>query len=82
MNNHARLSRKATTPSFLLALWLAPLATVWAAELIVYPPVPGLAPSAHYLVRVRPAGEGGVWQDAFAWETACKTTARPARARW
>lgn len=76
MNNHARPSRKAAAPSFLLAVWLAPLATGWAAELIVYPPVPGLAPSPHYQVRVRAAGEGGVWQGAFAWETSCKTTAK------
>jgi hypothetical protein len=43
-----------------------------AAEgLLVYPPVPGLAASAHYKVRVH--SEGGEWQSAFAWETACKT---------
>ena len=42
-------------------------------ELVVYPPVPGLAASEHYTVRVRSAGDGGEWQNAFAWETACKT---------
>lgn len=42
-----------------------------AVELFVYPPVSGLAASGHYKVRVRPAG--GEWQNAFAWETACKT---------
>jgi hypothetical protein len=41
-------------------------------ELIVYPPVPGLAPSAHYQIRVRSARSGSAWQQAFAWETACK----------
>ena len=40
-----------------------------AAELVVYPPVPGLSGSGHYKVRVRPAG--GEWKRAFAWETAC-----------
>lgn len=42
-------------------------------ELVVYPPVPGLAASKHYQVRVRSAGDGGEWQSAFAWETACET---------
>jgi hypothetical protein len=41
-------------------------------ELVVYPPVPGLAASEHFTVRVRPAGEGGEWRNAFAWETSCK----------
>jgi hypothetical protein len=44
-----------------------------AADLVVYPPVPGLAASAHYQVRVRPTREGSEWQSAFAWETVCKT---------
>ena len=44
-----------------------------ADGLVVYPPVPGLAASEHYKVRVRPAGDGGEWQSAFAWETVCKT---------
>jgi hypothetical protein len=42
-----------------------------AAELNVYPPVPGLAASEHYRVRVRSATDGGEWQSAFAWETTC-----------
>ena len=45
--------------------------TCAAGELVVYPPVPGLAESGHYKVRVRSVG--GEWQNAFAWETACKT---------
>lgn len=44
-----------------------------ADELIVDPPVPGLAASEHYSVRVRSIKDGGEWQSAFAWETACKT---------
>ena len=43
------------------------------ADVIVYPPVPGRAASPHYQVRVRSATDGGEWQSAFAWETACKT---------
>ncbi|MBK8094490.1 MAG: endo-polygalacturonase [Verrucomicrobiaceae bacterium] len=39
----------------------------------VYPPVPGLAASGHYQVRLRSAGDGAEWQSAFAFETACKT---------
>jgi hypothetical protein len=42
-----------------------------ADELNVYPPVPGLAASEHYNVRVHSIG--GDWQKAFAFETACKT---------
>jgi hypothetical protein len=62
------------TDLLLTALLLAPLAGLSAADgLVVYPPVPGLAASAHYSVRVRPAGDGGAWQSAFAWETICKT---------
>lgn len=37
---------------------------------MVDPPVPGLAPSEHYRVRIRSVG--GVWQEAFAWKTECK----------
>jgi hypothetical protein len=60
--------------ALLAALLLAPLAGLSAeGGLFVYPPVPGLAPSEHYKVRVRPAGDAGGWQDAFAWETVCKT---------
>ena len=44
-----------------------------ASEVVVYPSVPGLAASEHYKVRVRPAHDGGEWQNAFAWETGCKT---------
>lgn len=43
-----------------------------AGDVVVYPPVPGLAPSEHYQVRVRPAGQDTAWQSVFAWETACK----------
>ena len=58
----------------LVALLLASLSRTHAAdELVVYPPVPGLAASEHYQVRVRSAGDGGQWQSAFAWETVCKT---------
>ena len=39
----------------------------------MYPPVPGLAASEHYKVRVRTANDGREWQSAFAWETVCKT---------
>ncbi len=58
-----------------LAAWLLswPCVAFSADELVVYPPVPGLAASEHYTVRVRPARDGGEWQSAFAWETACKT---------
>ena len=41
--------------------------------LVVYPPVPGLAASEHYKVRVRAGTDGSEWQSAFAWETVCKT---------
>ena len=44
-----------------------------ADDLVVYPPVPGLAASEHYKVRVRPARDGSEWQNAFACETICKT---------
>lgn len=42
-------------------------------DLIVYPSVPGLEPSGHYVVRVRSAAPGSPWQNAFVWETACKS---------
>lgn len=42
------------------------------AQVHVDPPVPGLAPSGHYTVKVRPAG-GGDWKQVFVMETACKT---------
>ncbi|MCX5676412.1 MAG: endo-polygalacturonase, partial [Planctomycetota bacterium] len=58
----------------LVAPLLAPLAVARADdELVVYPPVPGLAASEHYTVRVRSARDGSQWQSAFAWETVCKT---------
>lgn len=46
---------------------------LWASELVVYPPVPGLICSEHYKVRVRSAGDDKDWQSAFAWQTTCKT---------
>ena len=66
------------TTSLLVALLLTPLAGLSAADklvdgLVVYPPVPGLAASEHYQVRVRSARDGSEWQSTFAWETACKT---------
>lgn len=44
--------------------------------LLVYPPVPGLAASEHYSVRVRPAGGESPWRSAFAWLTGCKESER------
>lgn len=61
----------------LLATLLVPLPVTFADdELVVYPPVPGLAASEHYTVRVRPAKDGAGWRDAFAWETACQTVGK------
>lgn len=61
--------------SFLFAfatwLWCIPL-VARAEDLVVYPPVPGLASSEHYKVRVRSAKEGSEWRNAFALETVCK----------
>lgn len=55
-----------------IALLLLPLFTLHAGDdLVAYPPVPGLAASDHYQVRVRAVG--GEWKSAFAWQTACKT---------
>lgn len=45
-------------------------------NLIVYGPVPGLAPSDHYAVRVRPAGTDAPWQAPFVFKTACKDFGR------
>lgn len=42
-------------------------------ELIVDPPVPGLAASSIYQIRVRPSGDATPWRGVFAWETRCKT---------
>lgn len=64
------MNRRAILAALLLAV---PSMAPAAAELLVYPPVPGLAASAHYKVRVRPAGGDGNWRAAFAWETVCKT---------
>lgn len=59
--------------AFVTALVLVVQSLAAAAEsLVVYPPVPGLAASEHYKVRVRSAKAGSEWQSAFAWETACK----------
>ncbi len=44
--------------------------------LIVYGPVPGLAPSDHYSVRVRLAGINAPWQNTFVFKTACKDFGR------
>lgn len=41
-------------------------------ELCVYDPVPGLAASDRYAVRVRPAGVQAPWQTPFVFKTACK----------
>jgi len=49
---------------------------VTADELIVSPPVPGLAASEHYSVRVRSIKGSGEWRSAFAWQTSCKTIER------
>lgn len=58
----------------LVTLLLASQFEVRAAdELVVYPPVPGLAASVHYAIRMRSVGAGSEWQSAFACETACKT---------
>lgn len=59
------------------AVW-ACLADARAAApgLVVYGPVPGLAASDHYEVRVRAAGRGGQWQSAFVFKTACKDFGR------
>jgi hypothetical protein len=59
---------------FVTALILAVYAPAVAEPgITVYPPVPGLAPSSHYQVRIRAVGDGNEWQDAFALETACKS---------
>ncbi len=58
-------------PALLFAFQLS-ASTAFAVELLVYPPVPGLAPSAHYQVRIRSVNDGAEWQKAFAFETECK----------
>jgi hypothetical protein len=55
--------------AFLASCWLALQAAFCAEELLIYPAVPGLPASEHYQVRVRKAGHGAGWQDAFAWQT-------------
>jgi hypothetical protein len=70
MQGHAKVS------SFILitALLFASQSVVRAAnDLVVYPPVAGLAASEHYKVRVRSARDGSKWQKAFAFVTTCKT---------
>jgi hypothetical protein len=62
-------------PVIIAVLLMALVSAAHAAgELHVYPPVPGLASSEHYKVRVRSVGGGGDWQSAFAFETSCKAT--------
>lgn len=61
---------------FLASLFLVlPLEVRADGDFGVYPPVPGLAASSSYRVRVRPALGGASWQSAFAWETVCKPNA-------
>lgn len=60
------------TPLFFALLLASPFVVCAADTLFVDPPVPGLAASEHYKVRVRSVREGSVWQSAFAWETVCK----------
>jgi hypothetical protein len=68
------MKKKLTILILLTALLLIWPSVLRAADhLVVYPAVPGLAASQHFLVRVRPATEGSGWQNAFAWETGCKT---------
>jgi len=65
---------KRTLTTLLTTVLLAPLAGLSAADgLVVYRPVPGLAASEHYKVRVRSASDGNEWRSVFAWETVCKT---------
>jgi hypothetical protein len=63
------LARLLLAVCFAVKLWAS---TAFAGELRVYPPVPGLAPSAHYQVRIRSTNEDAKWQSAFAWQTECK----------
>jgi len=62
---------KAPLPLFTLLLLISALPARAAEECFVYPPVPGLAASAHYQLRVRSVG--GEWQSPFVWQTECKT---------
>lgn len=56
----------------LLAVCFAVNFSAFAGDLLVYPPVPGLTPSAHYQVRIRKTANDAKWQSAFAWQTECK----------
>ena len=42
--------------------------------LVIYPAVPGLAPSTQYAVRVRAANAKGKWKNLFAWSTICQAS--------
>ena len=66
--------------ALLAALSLALQSVARADELVVYPPVPGLAASQHYKVRVRSIAAGSEWWSAFAWETACKNVEKKTEA--
>lgn len=80
-----RDSRSRVLPRPRIGLWL-PLASLcltlsaWpsaAAEspgpdVVVYEKVPGLPPSEHYSIRVRPAAGDGRWRSTFAWQTECR----------
>ena len=48
------------------------ITVAFAADLRIYPPVPGLEASAHYQVRIRTTADGAEWYSAFAWQTECK----------
>ncbi len=62
------------TRALLYSLLVCSQSVACAADgLVVYPPVPGLAASAHYTVRARSVCPDSEWQSAFAWETVCKT---------
>lgn len=64
-------------PAAIASLLLAALRVAGDdAGLFVFPPVPGLAASGQYTLRVRSAGASGPWQSAFAWETACPAVAK------
>ena len=54
-----------------VSLLIATATLTHAGAFTVYPPVPGLAPSQHYEVRIRSIGEKD-WRRAFPWETVCK----------
>ena len=66
-------AKNALLAIFITLLWALQPVAFAADDLVIYPPVPGLAASEHYTVRIRPAKDGGEWRSAFPWETACKT---------